>query len=116
MAAASGIALVGGAEGNHAVDASSKGTGQLIHKAIDLGAKEIVVGVGGSACTDGGSGAVLALEPAKMTTIGVSIIVACDVRIAFLDAAAIFARPPPHITLQWSACCRCPSIVHFKSP
>ena len=91
MAAASGIALVGGAEGNHAADATSKGTGQLIHKAIDLGAKEIVVGVGGSASTDGGSGAVMALEPAKMTTIGVSITVACDVRIPFLDAAAIFA-------------------------
>jgi hypothetical protein len=32
------------------------------------------------------------------------------------DAAAIFARPPPHITLQWSAGCCCPSVVHFQSP
>jgi glycerate kinase len=41
--------------------ASSIGTGQLIRAAMDQGATEILVGLGGSASTDGGSGALTAL-------------------------------------------------------
>jgi len=37
------------------------GTGQLIQEAIDLGAKKIILGVGGSATNDGGVGALMAL-------------------------------------------------------
>ena len=44
-----------------AVGASSRGTGELIRAAIDGGAREIVVTVGGSATTDGGRGALEAL-------------------------------------------------------
>lgn len=40
---------------------STFGTGQLIAAALDLGAREIIVGVGGSATTDGGLGLALAL-------------------------------------------------------
>jgi glycerate kinase len=41
--------------------ASSYGTGQLIAAALDAGARSIVLGIGGSACTDGGAGMVTAL-------------------------------------------------------
>lgn len=41
--------------------ASSYGSGQLIAAALDAGAREIILGIGGSAMTDGGSGALAAL-------------------------------------------------------
>lgn len=41
--------------------ASSRGLGDALRAALDLGAGEVVVGVGGSASTDGGSGALAAL-------------------------------------------------------
>jgi glycerate 2-kinase len=44
-----------------ALHATSRGTGQLIRIALDAGARKIVVGVGGSACTDGGAGLLQAL-------------------------------------------------------
>lgn len=60
MAAASGLALL--PEGRPmALTASSKGTGELIRHALDAGCTEIVIGVGGSACTDGGAGLLVGL-------------------------------------------------------
>ncbi|MGF9650473.1 glycerate kinase [Pseudarthrobacter oxydans] len=62
MAAASGLALVpevlrGGAPGSaSAATATSLGTGQLITAALDAGCNRIILGVGGSANTDGGAG------------------------------------------------------------
>ena len=88
MAAASGLALVG-AENNDPVAATTTGTGELIASAVELGAKRIVVGVGGSATTDGGFGALRAMFPLQRLR-GVELIVACDVRTRFLDAPAIF--------------------------
>lgn len=44
-----------------ALDASSRGTGEVIAAALDAGCTRIVVGIGGSACTDGGAGLVAAL-------------------------------------------------------
>lgn len=90
MARASGLALVGGAEGNDAVAASTYGTGELVAAAVDLGATDVVVGVGGSASTDGGLGALRALSPVQRLR-GVRITVACDVGLHFVDAAAVFA-------------------------
>lgn len=90
MARASGLALVGGAEGNDAVAASTSGTGELIATALDKGAKEVIVALGGSATTDGGLGALRALYPLHRVR-AVRIVVACDVRIGFLDAARLFA-------------------------
>lgn len=58
MARASGLSLVGGPTKNDAVSASTTGTGELIDKALDLGAERIIVCLGGSATTDGGLGAV----------------------------------------------------------
>lgn len=41
--------------------ASSKGTGEVIAAALDAGCTSIVLGIGGSACTDGGAGLAQAL-------------------------------------------------------
>jgi glycerate kinase len=90
MAMASGIALVGGADGNDPIAASSAGTGELIAAAVDAGCRRIVIGVGGSATTDGGLGALRALEPLTRLR-AVELVVACDVRTPFLDAARVFA-------------------------
>lgn len=90
MARASGLTLVGGPDGNDAVAASSYGTGELIAAALDNGATDVVVGVGGSATTDGGLGALRALYPLHRLR-GVRLEVACDVRTRFVDAARVFA-------------------------
>ena len=90
MACASGLALVGGATGNDPIAASTSGTGELITQAAESGARRIVVGVGGSATTDGGFGALRAMYPLQRFR-GVEIVVACDVRTRFVDAAAVFA-------------------------
>jgi glycerate kinase len=89
MARASGLEVVGGPEGNDAVAASSYGTGELIAAAVERGAREVVVGVGGSATTDGGLGALRALEPVQRLR-GVDLRVACDVRLGFVTAAEVF--------------------------
>jgi glycerate kinase len=59
MAAASGLALLG--ERRAPRLASTAGTGRLIGAALDAGATRIVLGIGGSATTDGGAGALAAL-------------------------------------------------------
>ncbi|OZM71759.1 glycerate kinase [Amycolatopsis antarctica] len=41
--------------------AGSTGTGEVIRHALDAGCRDLVVGLGGSACTDGGSGLLRAL-------------------------------------------------------
>ncbi|MDQ6754730.1 MAG: glycerate kinase, partial [Actinomycetota bacterium] len=55
MAAASGLAVLPGGKPD-ALRATSRGTGELIRAALDLGCTDIVLGVGGSANTDGGAG------------------------------------------------------------
>ncbi len=90
MARASGLALVGGAEGNDPVAASTQGTGELIDTALDFGARKIIVCLGGSATTDGGYGALRAIStPARLKA--VEFLVACDVETLFVDAAGVFA-------------------------
>jgi glycerate kinase len=90
MAAASGLTLVGGPEGNDPVRASTAGTGMLVAKAVSSGMKEVVVGVGGSATTDGGLGAVEVLRQGPGLR-GVRLRVAVDTTVGFLDAARVFA-------------------------
>jgi len=90
MAAASGLDLAGGADGNDPVAASTAGTGELIVEALDAGARRIIVGLGGSATTDGGLAALRALHPLARLK-GVELVVACDSRVPFLDAATVFA-------------------------
>jgi len=85
MARASGLQLCGRKDPMHA---DTLGTGELIAAALDAGAKHIVVGVGGSASTDGGRGALQALLGRDFS--GVDLQVAYDVNSAFLDAAREF--------------------------
>ncbi len=89
MAKASGLTLVGGAEGNDAMNATTTGTGELIDHALDAGARRIIVGLGGSATTDGGFGAIRAITAiARLKR--VELLVACDVTTTFVDAAQVF--------------------------
>lgn len=89
MAQAAGLELVGGAEWNDPMRASTAGVGELITAAVAAGAERILVGVGGSATTDGGLGCVRSLDRRRLR--GVELVVACDVTTKFLDAADHFA-------------------------
>lgn len=60
MARASGLDQLPGGE-KDATGATSLGTGQLVRAALDAGCQRIVLGVGGSASTDGGAGFLQAL-------------------------------------------------------
>ena len=88
-AAASGLNLVKPAE-RDAFAASTYGTGQLIAAALAAGARTIYVAVGGSATTDGGAGALRAIERSRGLD-GARIVVLTDVRTPFEDAARVFA-------------------------
>jgi glycerate kinase len=88
-AAASGLGLVAEAA-RDPVAASTYGTGELIAAALEAGARTVYIGVGGSATTDGGAGAIEALLAAG--GIGdARLVVLCDVRTPFESAARVFA-------------------------
>jgi glycerate kinase len=89
MAIASGLTLVGSPEANDPVRADTAGTGQLIAAAVVAGARRVLVGMGGSATTDGGWGALSVLEPHSRLS-GVELVVGCDVTTRFVDAATVF--------------------------
>ena len=89
MARASGLDLAGGPVGNSPLDATTAGTGELILDAAEKGARRIIVCLGGSATTDGGLGALRAMGSAARYR-GVELLVACDVRTRFVDAAEVF--------------------------
>jgi glycerate 2-kinase len=88
-AAASGLHLVPAGR-RDPVATSTYGTGQLILGAIESGAETVYLGVGGSATTDGGAGAIRAIRDGGGLH-GVRLIVLCDVRTPFEDAAKVFA-------------------------
>jgi len=98
-ARAIGLRLVGGADGNDPLAASSAGAGQLINAAVAEGARRILVGLGGSATTDGGAGA-LAVVGRGSRLAGVEVVVACDVTTRFIDAAVTFAPQKGATTAQ----------------
>ncbi|HUG48457.1 MAG TPA: glycerate kinase [Candidatus Limnocylindria bacterium] len=60
MASASGLSRLAASE-RDALAASTFGTGQVLAAAVGLGVREVVLGLGGSATTDGGSGLLTAL-------------------------------------------------------
>jgi glycerate kinase len=90
MALASGLELAGGPQHNDPIRASTAGTGELIAAAVKAGVRQVLVGMGGSATTDGGWGALEALEPHSRLR-GVNLQVACDVTTRFVDAAVTFS-------------------------
>ena len=87
-ASASGLHLVPDDE-RDAFAASSAGTGQLIAAAVAGGARTVYLGVGGSATSDGGRGAIDALQAAGGLR-EAKLIVLCDVRTPFEAAARVF--------------------------
>jgi glycerate kinase len=88
-AQASGLSLLAPEE-RDPVRADTYGTGELIAAAIDTGARTVFLAAGGSATTDGGRGAIEALQ--KTDALGAaSIEVLCDVRTPYEDAARVFA-------------------------
>src|SRR5947209_8865636 len=82
-ARACGLTLAGGPERNDPLGAMSRGVGELIGAAIEAGAERVFVTVGGVASTDGGLGAVEALQPLLPLTVPLEV--ACDVDARFLD-------------------------------
>jgi glycerate kinase len=88
-AAASGLGLVDPSQ-RDPLRASTFGTGQLIVAAIEAGADLVYLGVGGSATTDGGAGAIRAIREAGGPG-GARITVLSDVRTPFEHAARVFA-------------------------
>lgn len=90
IAAASGLVLAGNVEGNDPLAATTAGVGELIDRALDANARRIIVGLGGSATTDGGYGAIRAMNGIARLE-NVELLVACDVETRFVDAARVFA-------------------------
>jgi glycerate 2-kinase len=82
-APACGLAVLGGPPTvDTAVEAHSRGVGQLVDAALAAGAARVVVGLGGSACTDGGRGMIDALgglDVAVTRLAGVDLVAATDV-------------------------------------
>lgn len=89
MALASGLEVVGGPDENDPVRSTTVGTGQLLAEAVRLGARRVIVAAGGSATTDGGAGCLEVVAPVLQES-GVELVVACDVRAQFTEAARLF--------------------------
>jgi glycerate 2-kinase len=88
MARASGLALLDPGELD-AEAASTRGTGELVVAAVEAGAQVVLVACGGSATTDGGVGAIEAIDEAGGLG-GARIVCLCDVRVPFEAAAIVF--------------------------
>jgi glycerate 2-kinase len=88
VAAASGLLLVDESE-RDPERASSAGTGELIATAIRAGARRVLIAAGGSATTDGGRGAIDALQKAGGPG-GAQLEVLCDTTVPFERAAEVF--------------------------
>jgi glycerate kinase len=73
-----------------AVAATSAGAGRLIGQAVRTGARRILVGLGGSAFSDGGAGALAALADLVPFRPPLEVLLACDVDTGYLDAARVF--------------------------
>jgi glycerate 2-kinase len=86
-AEASGLGRIAPDE-RDAFTASSRCTGELIVAAVDGGASHVLVAVGGTAMTDGGAGALAALDEAAVDP---DLTAICDVRTPFEQAARVFA-------------------------
>lgn len=90
VAEASGLGLLSDEE-RDAEAASSFGTGELIAAAVAGGAREVLIAAGGSASTDGGAGAIEAIEAAGGRG-RAELTVLADVSTPFERAAATYAR------------------------
>ncbi len=87
-AQASGLALLDPSE-RDAERSSTAGTGELMLAAVAAGASRIIVAVGGTASTDGGAGALAAIENGGGLG-DVELVALSDVEAPFEQAAALF--------------------------
>jgi glycerate kinase len=86
MAEASGLSRVATGE-RDAIRASSVGTGELLRAALDAGSTSIVLGIGGSATTDGGAGLLRGLGAVADRDAGVADLSGLDPHLARVDLA-----------------------------
>ncbi|HEX7436652.1 MAG TPA: glycerate kinase, partial [Caldimonas sp.] len=96
VADAIGLARIAPGE-RDAMAASSRGAGELIAAAAGLGVREVLVGIGGTATTDGGRGAIEALRAARLAgkrgplAKMPRLTVLCDARASWEQAATVFS-------------------------
>jgi glycerate kinase len=84
LAEASGLSRIAPSERNP-VRASTTGTGEVLRAAIDAGFRAIVLGIGGSATTDGGSGILRALGATVSEELDAVDLTGLDRRLAEVD-------------------------------
>jgi glycerate kinase len=90
-AAVCGLALAGGPSGNDPMAATTAGVGELLVEAVGQGANKVVIGLGGSATTDGGAAARAVIDGAGVQFGATcSLEICCDVTTRFTAAAKIF--------------------------
>ena len=92
LAEASGLTLLDVAERNPLV-ASTYGMGEMLRDALSRGCRRIIVGLGGSATTDGGAGVLRALGCHFYDAEGVELTATIDIleRVARIDASEAVA-------------------------
>jgi glycerate kinase len=91
MARVAGRALLPHPRGDQVLRAGTAGVGELLLAVRDQGAGRIIVGLGGSATTDGGLGAYRAVGSPHALA-GVDVVAACDVvTVPFMEAAHRFS-------------------------
>jgi glycerate 2-kinase len=92
LAAAAGLTLL---RPLRPLDAHSYGVGELVGHALDAGARRVLIALGGSACTDGGSGALAALGARFLDGAGRELPLGGGplARLARVDLRGLRARP-----------------------
>ncbi|MBD8703093.1 glycerate kinase [Frigoribacterium sp. CFBP 13712] len=98
LAAASGLVLL---EAPRPYDAHTRGLGRVIVAALDAGATRVVIGLGGSASTDGGAGLLVELGARLLDSVGDAVPdgahgLTAAVRI---DLSGLRALPPRGVTV-----------------
>jgi glycerate kinase len=98
LAQASGLPLMGEAD---ARGATTRGLGEVIRSALAHGATSLVVGLGGSASTDGGAGALAALGLRLLDADGSALADggAALAALRSVDASGLLAPPPGGVVL-----------------
>ena len=92
LARASGLPLMAAPD---PLGAQTAGTGELIGSALDAGARRIVIALGGSASTDGGSGALAALGARFLDAAGQELAAGGGALRGLAAADLTGLRPPP---------------------
>jgi len=92
LARASGLPLLASPD---PLGAHTTGTGQLISAALDAGAARILIALGGSASTDGGTGALTALGARFTDTAGIRLPPGGGALASLASADLSALRPPP---------------------